>query len=349
MLSFEGDTADETWRQAFRAVRESGELTEGRDQPTRELLHTSFTIRQPRNRLVFALPINPAFCVVEAIWTLAGRNDAAFLRPWNRRMDRWSDDGKTFHGSYGNRLRKHFGFDQLVGAMEALKANPQSRQIVLQFWDGRKDLPTTIARSRDIPCNVASHLLLRGGRLEWLQIMRSNDLVWGSPTNFFQFTILQEIMAGWLAVDVGSYNHVSDSLHIYRRHWDLLETLRVEFPATLPLNGADLRLPISRWERVWKKLESVAAELAVADNLESVERAATWGKNLPAAYRQWTSLLSAERARRIGEAAAALDLIGGAGAYWATSWKLWNDSKTRPSSRVIGDAVPLPPQLRVEV
>ena len=47
--------------------------------------------------------------------------------------------------------------------------------------------------------------------------MRSNDVLLGTPYNFVQYTSLQEILAGWLDIGVGSYNHYSDSLHLYER------------------------------------------------------------------------------------------------------------------------------------
>ena len=37
------------------------------------------------------------------------------------------------------------------------------------------------------------------------------------PYNFVQFSNLQEILAGWLELDVGSYNHYNDSLYLYNR------------------------------------------------------------------------------------------------------------------------------------
>ena len=58
-------------------------------------------------------------------------------------------------------------------------------------------------------------LKVRDGALEWTQILRSNDVFRGLPYNFVQFTMMQEIMAGWLNLRVGSYNQLSDSLHIY--------------------------------------------------------------------------------------------------------------------------------------
>jgi len=65
--------------------------------------------------------------------------------------------------------------------------------------------------SQDILCNVLSMLKIRDGRLEWTQVMRSNDLFRGVPYNFVQFTVLQEVIAGWLGLEVGAYDHVSDS------------------------------------------------------------------------------------------------------------------------------------------
>src|SRR3712207_1347251 len=92
--------------------------------------------------------------------------------------------------------------DQLRGADAALRHDRTSRQVVLQIWDAGQDMPDPGPRSRDIPCTIASHLLVRNDRLDWLQVMRSNDFVWGLPYNIVQFTTLQEIMAGWLGVEV---------------------------------------------------------------------------------------------------------------------------------------------------
>ena len=58
---------------------------------------------------------------------------------------------------------------------------------------------------------------IRQNKLEWSQVMRSNDVLLGMPYNFIQFTGLQEILAGWLDLDLGTYNHYSDSLHLYSR------------------------------------------------------------------------------------------------------------------------------------
>ena len=104
-------------------------------------------------------------------------------------------------------------------AYYALQNIPESRQVVIQIYDTKEDFPIDNGKPRDddIPCNICSMLKVRQGKLEWSQIMRSNDVLLGMPYNFIQFTGLQEILAGWLELDIGTYNHYSDSLHLYNR------------------------------------------------------------------------------------------------------------------------------------
>ena len=45
--------------------------------------------------------------------------------------------------------------------------------------------------------------------------MRSNDAYWGLPHDVFTFTMLQEIIARTLGVELGTYKHAVGSLHLY--------------------------------------------------------------------------------------------------------------------------------------
>ncbi len=167
--------------------------------------------------------MNPAFAIVEVIWILCGRNDSGFVNFWNPVLPKFAGEGPTYHGAYGHRLSANFGVDQIQRAYKALAAEKDSRQVVLQIWDPEKDLPDEAGKpkSKDIPCNIVSLLKIRNGRLDWFQVMRSNDIYRGTPHNFIQFTSLQEVMAGWLGVELGSYIHLADSLHLYEH--DLAE------------------------------------------------------------------------------------------------------------------------------
>jgi thymidylate synthase len=50
--------------------------------------------------------------------------------------------------------------------------------------------------------------------------LRSNDAYWGLPHDAFCFTMLQEMMARRLGVEVGEYLHYAGSMHVYGKFLD---------------------------------------------------------------------------------------------------------------------------------
>lgn len=246
--------------------------------------------------------MNPAFALAEVIWIVCGRNDSAFLNYFNPRLPQFAGKGQTYHGAYGHRLRRHFRFDQLERAYRALSTESESRQMVLQIWDGDSDLPDDngCPRSEDIPCNVVSILKLRDGRLEWSQIMRSNDLVLGMPHNIVQFTSLQEIMAGWLGVGIGGYHHFADSLHLYDRDAPVEERVS---PQSLPDNDESIAFPKEESERYFEVLSKLGNELASPNAGAGCILGRLSETDLPPSLRNWAAVLTADALRRRGEKA----------------------------------------------
>ena len=216
-----GETANDVWKQATEKLLKSGvNMVESRSGKTYELLHTIFSINDPRQRWVTYRdpPISIAFALAEVVWILNGSNDARVINYWNPTLSTYAGNGEIYHGAYGHRIRKNFGFDQMERAYDILKNNSESRQTVIQIWSPKDDIPDPLGNpvAQDIPCNICSLLKVRDSKLEWTQIIRSNDIYRGVPYNFVQYTTLQEILAGWLEIDVGSYTQLSDSLHLYQ-------------------------------------------------------------------------------------------------------------------------------------
>ena len=302
--SFEGLTADHVWQQLVEAFRVGdGILVQpSRGGVTKEFLHVAITVNDPRQRWAASRepPLNVAFAIAEVIWIITGRNDLAFLEPWNRRLPGYVGKGPQLHGAYGHRLRNHVGGDQLTRAYQALSSNPDTRQAVLQVWDSSIDLPQPdgTPANQDIPCNVLSVLKVRAGKLEWLQIIRSNDLFLGVPHNFVQFMALQEVMAGWLGVDCGAYHQVSDSLHLYDHDEE-----RVFASAPLPVlppSTDSLVLPKEASEAAFGELGRKIEQL-IEPGLErnQLERIAILDEG-PEAFRNMLAVLAGEAARRHG-------------------------------------------------
>jgi len=328
MFVFEADTAGELWSSAWDEVEARGKHRLHARGDYREALHSVLSLRDPRQRWVTTRKpsINPAFAIAEVIWIVQGRNDSGFLLPWNRALPQYSGEGATLYGAYGERVRSRFGFDQLRRAADALEHSPEQRQVVLQIWDPETDFPTETGHSRapDIPCNVMAMLKVVDGKLEWLQVMRSNDLIRGLPYNLVQWTSVQEVVAGWMGLDVGNYVHISDSLHVYDRD-------RSAFTSKLvpdQRSGADLRLSRAESENTFKALETTAEILGQATEEEAI-LGAIQALDPHSSYADWLYVLAAERTRRLGNPGLSRNLverIGDAPLRWVTTQ--WHDEKS---------------------
>lgn len=296
-----GRTASELWVNASESLLSSPDTMEvqSRNGPTHELLHVSLALDDPRQRWVANRhpPINLAFALAEVVWIIRGRNDSGFLNFYNSKLPNYAGTGSKYHGAYGYRLRKNLGFDQLQRAFTALSNNGDTRQIVLQIWDGKIDFPDSKGApvNPDIPCNLISMLKVRNGKLHWCQIIRSNDLFLGLPYNLVQFTTLQEIIAGWLCLKLGPYHQLSDSLHAYSHD---LETIRLTQHENTATNTDHLNIQKEESEHFFEVLESRidlfrGKELTRAKHihLSSIDGA-------PLAFQNMLTVLAAEAARR---------------------------------------------------
>lgn len=344
---FRGLTADEVWRQAYEAVTATG--ARSTRQPSRagdtlELLHAVLEINDPRQRWTASRhpAMNPAFGIAEVLWILAGSNDAQVLNYWFPDLPKFQGEGPTYSGAYGYRLRRQFGIDQIRRACDALAANPTSRQVVLQLWDARSDLPHADGTPRcpDVPCNIVSLLKVRDGRLEWTQIMRSNDVHRGLPYNLVQFTVLQEVMAGWLGLEVGGYHHWSDSLHVYAEDTAVFSCTG---EPKLPMNPDSLAISGARGESLIADLYRRMVKLTAAEISVSQLAGIVLIPDAPVGYQNLLRILGAESARRRGRHDQAQAVMAKCTNpqlmhVWSAWWARMQGVAEQPSSRVEGNA-----------
>lgn len=212
-----GENVNDIYPKIISDILEVGQVVHPRGTTTKELHPAHIELACPWERLVTAWnrPVNVAFMLAEVLWILEGRADVGMLQHYNSNIVQFSDDGQTFNAPYGYRIRKRWAFDQLEGVVKTLEDDPDSRQATIQIWDARSDLPAMKPNTKDRACNLLSHVMIRDGKLDWLQIQRSNDAIWGTPYNWMQFTHLQEFVAAQLHVPMGKFYHTIDSLHIY--------------------------------------------------------------------------------------------------------------------------------------
>lgn len=213
---------------AFRGLLEEilrdGAPVESRTQSTRELLAVSFTLERPRERcIVDSERHNNVFAsIAETLWVLSGRDDLDYLSAYLPRALDFSDDGKTWRGAYGPRMRSWLGVDQVAAVVELLREHPTSRRAVISLFDPARDFEP----STDIPCNNWLQFVLRDGRLDMHVVARSMDIMWGfSGINSFEWSVLHDLIASSLGAEVGNQVYFVGSLHLYDRHLGRAETI----------------------------------------------------------------------------------------------------------------------------
>lgn len=216
------ETLDEIQHWILTIILERGKVAEPRGKRTLELFPVSFELLNPRNRCV----LNPLrkwsfpLALGEFCWHVSGSNDLEFIEYYASRWRDFTEDGSTISGScYGHRVfnDKNHGASQWERLIDVLKSDPDSRRAILYFSDSTDNFSDS---SKDVPCATTIQFFLRSGCLHAITQMRSNDAMWGLPYDVFLFTMLQELLACELGVELGSYYHSVSSLHLYDYHFE---------------------------------------------------------------------------------------------------------------------------------
>lgn len=252
-----------------QALLSDGTMQDSRNGKTLELLYPHITLTHPWEREI-TNPIRKASLpaqIAETVWVLSGRNDVGWLSRYLPRAADFSDDGEVWRAGYGPRIRSWNGVkDQLETVVHVLGQDRDSRRAVINIWDPLADS----VPGKDIPCNNWLHFLIRNGKLHLHVSVRSNDLIWGwSGINAFEWSMLQEIVAWCVGVDVGELHFSTSSLHAYEQHFDRLGRMKMgpgvpgtsHAPRFDPNNPAGVTDPVLRLDLVddllsdWMDLE----------------------------------------------------------------------------------------------
>jgi thymidylate synthase len=149
---------------------------------------------------------NMVYGLGEFLWYISGDNSLEMISYYAPSYTRFSDDNKTLYGAYGPRIKNCY-----MSAIEKLKKDPDSRQSIILIWK-ENDLEI---ETKDLPCTVYLQLFIRENKLNMIANMRSNDIWLGTPNDIFCFTLLQELIASNLNLELGFYQHNAGSLHVY--------------------------------------------------------------------------------------------------------------------------------------
>lgn len=185
-----------------------GRHDESRDGDMREVIGTSFRINPLRN--ILFNPIRRASLVygaAEFLWYLSWSNEGEHICAYAPGYERFLNMNGNADGAYGPRW-----FRQILPLIEEL-SNGNTRRAVMGTWSPG-DLGV---KTKDCPRALSFQFIIRSGRLHMITTMRSNDVWSRTPYDVFCFTSLQRLIADWLDLELGGYQHQIGSLHLHDR------------------------------------------------------------------------------------------------------------------------------------
>jgi len=290
----------------------------------KELLGVSFSIENPRDRIPYVKDRNFAasYMIAELLWYLSGNDSTEWISNYSSFWSKISDDGKTANSAYGARIFKpHERIASTIDAVwtqwhyvvEELVKDNDSRRAVIHI----RSPQDSILANLDVPCTLTLQFFLRNNRVHCVASMRSSDIILGLAYDVPAFTIFQEVLAIDLSlrlkrqIGLGRYTHISNSLHLYERHFDMADRIVKSKDRSSP----DGIMPVMPKNYLYaihglSKFEKACREAKLSTDLFHVMKQITSFLEVQDDYwHDWARILGAHRAKKLGNEMMHDDLI----------------------------------------
>ena len=180
--------------------------------------------------------------IVELLWFLRGDSNVAWLQERGCTIwDEWAREDGSLGPVYGVQWRSwptpdggHI--DQIAEVMQTLKANPDSRRIIVSAWNVAE-----LSQMALMPCHALFQFYVApatepGGRgkLSCQLYQRSADIFLGVPFNIASYALLTHMVAQQCDLDVGDFIWTGGDCHIYSNHHEQVELQLSRTPFAYP-------------------------------------------------------------------------------------------------------------------
>ena len=137
----------------------------------------------------------------------------------------WRDvcsDRGYINSNYGWCIFSKINGNQYANVEKALRKDELTRQAVMYYTRPEMHTSATVEGMHDHICTTHVQYFLNGDYLDASVYMRSNDAVFGFNNDYAWQRYVQKRLAHDLGVEPGRMIWNAGSLHVYKRHWDLL-------------------------------------------------------------------------------------------------------------------------------
>ena len=173
--------------------------------------------------------------IYELLWFLRGESNVGYLRDHGVTIwDEWADEDGELGPVYGVQWRSWptadgTSVDQVSGVIEQIKANPDSRRLIVSAWN-----PGEIDKMALAPCHAFFQFYVNDGALSCQLYQRSADIFLGVPFNIASYSLLTLMIAQVTGLKPGEFVHTLGDAHLYLNHLEQADEQLTREPLAPP-------------------------------------------------------------------------------------------------------------------
>lgn len=185
--------------------------------------------------LVTTKKVHMKSIIHELLWFLKGDTNIAYLQEhgvtiWNE----WADSEGNLGPVYGHQWRSWptqsgQNIDQLSEVILQIKANPDSRRLIVSAWNVGELDKMALA-----PCHAFFQFYVANKRLSCQLYQRSADVFLGVPFNIASYALLTHLVAQQCGLEVGEFIWTGGDCHLYLNHLEQARMQMARAPMPLP-------------------------------------------------------------------------------------------------------------------
>ena len=175
--------------------------------------------------LVTTKKLHTKSIVHELLWFLRGETNVRSLQAVGVSIwDEWADEEGELGPIYGRQWRSWPAptetdpgrtIDQIQNLMHELKANPDSRRLIVNAWNVGQLDQMALA-----PCHTMFQFYVANGKLSCQLYQRSADIFLGVPFNIASYALLTHLVADQAGLAPGDFVWTGGDCHLYNNHLD---------------------------------------------------------------------------------------------------------------------------------
>jgi hypothetical protein len=190
-------------------VNNEGEYVTSRGEQTKEVLHAGVLIKNPRDRVIPISNFNERF-ILQETYDILNENQPRVMH--SKEMLEKTMGTSTNIMFFGNEMRQAFSRWSLFRIKTLFEKDKFTRKAILDLGNRR---PVVHA-----PCMIYAHFIIRDGALHMSAETRGTEVSMGFVNDIYFYTIIQEIMYGWLKetypdLKLGTFFYKTTSLHYF--------------------------------------------------------------------------------------------------------------------------------------